>query len=161
MKTRSLLIGISIIVFCASIVSTAHAGITTKTEVYAVRGKRQLKIHLHYPDGWKAEDTRPSIIFFHGGSWSGGSPKKFLKQAEYFASRGMVSARAEYRVKSRDGVTPDDCVRDARSSLRWMKKNAEKLGIDPAKIVASGGSAGGHLAACMMIENRKFRGQYT
>lgn len=35
-----------------------------------------------------------------------------------------------------------------------MKKNAPKLGIDPEQMVSSGGSAGGHLAACMMIEDR-------
>jgi acetyl esterase/lipase len=35
--------------------------------------------------------------------------------------------------------------------MRWMRKNAGKHGIDPKKIIASGGSAGGHLAACMMI----------
>ncbi len=153
MRTLSLFIGISSIVLSPLFGSTAHAGITTKTELYAVRGERKLELHLHYPEGWKAEDERPSIIFFFGGGWSGGSPKKFVRQAEYFASRGMVAARADYRVKSRDGVTPDDCVRDARSAVRWMKKNSDKLGIDPNKIVASGGSAGGHLAACMMIEN--------
>jgi hypothetical protein len=63
----------------------------------------------------------------------------------------MVAARADYRVKSRDGVTPDKCVEDARSAVRWMRNNARRLGIDPEKLIASGGSAGGHLAACTMI----------
>jgi dienelactone hydrolase len=65
----------------------------------------------------------------------------------------MVAARADYRVKSRDGVTPDKCVEDARSAVRWMRKNSRRLGIDPEKLIASGGSAGGHLAACMMIDD--------
>jgi len=154
MKTLSRLTGISTIACCAMIGGrTADAGMTTKTEVYATRGERTLEIHLHFPEGWKAEDKRSSIIFFFGGGWSNGTPDQFLDQAEYFASRGMVAARADYRVKSRDGVTPDDCVRDARSAVRWMKKNAPKLGIDPEQMVSSGGSAGGHLAACMMIED--------
>ena len=154
MNTRSLFTGISTFACCALIAGeTVGAGITTKTEVYATRGERKLEIHLHFPEGWKAEDKRSGIIFFFGGGWSNGSPEQFLKQAEYLASRGMVAARADYRVKSRDGVTPDDCVRDARSAMRWMKKNASRLGLDPKKIVASGGSAGGHLAACMMIED--------
>ena len=63
----------------------------------------------------------------------------------------MVAARADYRAKSRDGVTPDKCVEDARSAVRWMRKNSRRLGIDPMNLIASGGSAGGHLAACMMI----------
>jgi acetyl esterase len=125
----------------------------TKTEVYATRGDRELTITLHYPQDWSADDARPSIIFFFGGGWNAGSTEQFVTQADYLASRGMVAARADYRVKSRDGVTPDECVRDARSAVRWMKKNASRLGIDPEKLVASGGSAGGHLAACMMIDS--------
>lgn len=154
MKALSHMTGISTIACCALIGGrTADAGITTKAEVYATRGERNLGIHLHFPEGWNAGDKRPGIIFFFGGGWSNGSPDQFLAQAEYFASRGMVAARADYRVKSRDGVTPDECVRDARSAMRWMKKNAPELGIDPEKIISSGGSAGGHLAACLMIED--------
>jgi acetyl esterase/lipase len=119
--------------------------------VYATRGERELQIHLHFPPDWKAGDSRASVIFFFGGGWKKGTPNQFLPQAEYFASRGVVTARADYRIKNKDGVSPDECVRDARSAVRWMKKNADRLGIDPGKLVASGGSAGGHLAACMMI----------
>jgi acetyl esterase/lipase len=60
----------------------------------------------------------------------------------------MVAARADYRVKSRQGVTPKECVEDAKSAVRWMRANAAKLGVDPNRIVAAGGSAGGHIAAC-------------
>ncbi len=125
---------------------------TTKTETYRRVGERELEIHLHFPADWKPADKRPAIVFFFGGGWTSGSVQQFGPQAEYFASsRGMVAARADYRVKSRDGVTPDVCVQDARSAVRWLRKHAGRLGIDPAKLVSSGGSAGGHLAACMMI----------
>ena len=72
-------------------------------------------------------------------------------QAKHLASRGMVAARADYRVKSRHGVTPKECVEDAKSAVRWMRQNAAKLGIDPDRIVAAGGSAGGHIAACTAL----------
>jgi acetyl esterase/lipase len=39
-------------------------------------------------------------------------------------------------------------VKDAKAAIAWVRENAERLGIDPNKIAASGGSAGGHLAAC-------------
>jgi acetyl esterase/lipase len=45
-------------------------------------------------------------------------------------------------------TTPDKCVEDAKSAVRWLRKNAAKFGINPDKIIASGGSAGGHIAAC-------------
>ena len=68
-----------------------------------------------------------------------------------FASRGLVSANVEYRIKTKDGVTPDKCVEDARSAVRWVRANADRLGIDPQKLITAGGSAGGHLAACAII----------
>ena len=64
---------------------------------------------------------------------------------------GMVAARADYRVKSRHGVTPKECVEDAKSAVRWLRQNAAKLGVDPNQIVAAGGSAGGHIAACTAL----------
>jgi acetyl esterase/lipase len=60
----------------------------------------------------------------------------------------MVAFSAEYRVKSRNGTTPFECVKDAKSSIRWVREHAVELGVDPDRIVASGGSAGGHIAGC-------------
>lgn len=121
--------------------------------VYKTIGDRELAIHLHFPPGWKASDKRPAIVFFFGGGWRNGHVRAFLPQAEYFASRGLVTARADYRVQSRDGVAPDACVTDARSAVRWVKQHASRLGVDPGKLITSGGSAGGHLAACAMIRD--------
>ncbi len=150
MKTPSY-VSVSILVLLILFPQSFVAAEETRSEVYATRPERKLEMHLHFPPDWKASDSRSSIIFFFGGGWKKGTPNQFLPQAEYFASRGMVAARADYRIKNKDGVSPDDCVRDARTALRWMKQNADRLGIDPDKIVASGGSAGGHLAACLMI----------
>ncbi len=55
---------------------------------------------------------------------------------------------AEYRVKSRNKTTPFECVKDGKSAIRYVRANAAKLGVDPKRIVASGGSAGGHVAGC-------------
>jgi acetyl esterase len=145
------LVKVLIIILLCGTVFAAETTPDFKTFTYKTIGDRELKIHIHYPPGFKAGDSRPGIIFFFGGGWTGGRIEQFQPQAEYLAGRGMVAARADYRVKSRDGVTPDKCVEDARSAMRWMRKNAGKHGIDPKKIIASGGSAGGHLAACMMI----------
>ena len=131
---------------------SAPGGDSPKTEfVFKTIGTRQLKIHLDYPSDWKPTDRRGAIIFFFGGGWSHGTVGQFEVQADYFASRGLVAARADYRVRGLDGVTPDKCVEDARSAVRWLRKNAPRLGVDPQRLIASGGSAGGHLAACTMI----------
>ena len=59
----------------------------------------------------------------------------------------MVSILADYRVKSRNNTQAIYCLKDAKSAIRWVRQNARKIGVDPNRIVASGGSAGGHLAA--------------
>src|SRR6266404_6084421 len=123
----------------------------TKTFKYSKAKQADLELVVHFPPDWKDTDKRPGIVFFFGGGWEGGSIKQFEPQAQYLASRGMVTARADYRVKSRHGVTPKECVDDARSAVRWFRQNAGKLGVDPGKIVASGGSAGGHIAACTTL----------
>src|SRR6478752_473806 len=111
--------------------------------VYKTIGDRKLTIDFDYPPGWKATDKRPAIVFFFGGGWTKGSPTQFKPQAEYFAKRGLVCGRADYRVRGKDGVTPDKCVEDALSAMRWVRGHAAQLGTDPDRIVAAGGSAGG------------------
>ena len=93
------------------------------------------------------DSTRPAAVFFYGGAWNRGTVTQFEQQAKYLASRGMVTFVADYRVKSRQKVAPDACVADAKSAVRWVRTHAERLGIDPERIAAGGGSAGGHIAA--------------
>lgn len=59
----------------------------------------------------------------------------------------MVAISAEYRIKSLHKTSPVESLKDAKSAIRWVRKNAAELGVDPEKIIAGGGSAGGHLAA--------------
>jgi len=116
--------------------------------VYKTVGDRELAMDVDYPPDWKPSDRRPAIVFFFGGGWTTGTPAQFKPQAGYFARRGLVCARADYRLRLKDKIQPDQCVADAISAMRWVRSHAAQLGIDPDRIVASGGSAGGHLAAC-------------
>jgi acetyl esterase/lipase len=119
-----------------------------KRHTYKKTPQGDLPIYVHFPKDWTAQDKRPAIVFFFGGAWTGGTVEQFARQAHYLASRGIMAARTDYRVRSRHQTTPDKCVEDAKSAVRWLRKNAAKFGIDPNRIVASGGSAGGHIAAC-------------
>ena len=107
----------------------------------------ELKLHIFNPEVHKKDDKRPAIVFFFGGGWNGGSPNQFFPHSAYLASRGMVAISAEYRVKSRHGTSPQACVKDGKSAVRWIRAQADVLGIDPNKLLAGGGSAGGHVAA--------------
>jgi acetyl esterase/lipase len=112
-----------------------------------VEGK-ELKLLVDKPPGWTAADKRPAIVFFFGGGWVGGTPKQFERHSAYFASRGMVGVRVEYRTIAKGDKGPPllSCA-DAKSAIRHVRAHAAELGIDPARIAGSGGSAGGHLAA--------------
>jgi acetyl esterase/lipase len=139
-------------VLVTSLTVPAHAQEKAKPSVETLTYKKtkegDLPLTVHFPPDWNKEDKRPAIVFFFGGGWTGGRVTQFEPQAAYLASRGMVAARADYRVKSRHNVTPAQCVEDAKSAIRWVRQNAGRLGVDPDRIVAAGGSAGGHIAAC-------------
>jgi acetyl esterase len=117
-------------------------------EVYKTFGDVKLNTYIFSPKGHKAGDKRPAIVFFFGGGWNAGSPKQFHEHCKYLASRGMVAMTADYRVASRHKVKVIDCVQDAKSAVRWIRQNAKRLGVDPNRVAAGGGSAGGHIAAC-------------
>lgn len=119
--------------------------------VYKEINGTQLKLSLYNPDGFNKNKKYPTIIFFFGGGWSGGSITQFEDQAQYFASRGMITILADYRVKSRNDTSPFEAVKDAKSAMRYIKIHAKTLHIDTNKIVAAGGSAGGHLAAATTL----------
>jgi acetyl esterase/lipase len=119
--------------------------------IYKQTPEGDLKLHFNYPSDWTASDTRPAIVFFFGGGWNGGNIKHFSRQAAYLAERGMVAVRADHRVKSRHGTSPDKCVEDGKSAIRWVRANAGTLGINPDMIAGSGGSSGGHVAACASL----------
>ncbi|MDF3131052.1 alpha/beta hydrolase [Kiritimatiellaeota bacterium B1221] len=114
---------------------------------YKKIGDVELRLHIFNPPNHQASDKAPAIVFFFGGGWIKGSPEQFFPFCKHLASRGMVAASAEYRIQSKHGTTPVECVKDGKSALRWMRTHAEKLGIDPHKLAAGGGSAGGHVAA--------------
>jgi acetyl esterase len=119
--------------------------------VFKTTPQGDLKLHVYLPSGWKAEEKRPAIVFWFGGGFTKGSPIAFSRQSEYFASRGLVCICAEYRIKSVHGTAIDKCLEDARSAMRWVKSHASQLGIDPEKVIVSGGSAGGTLALSVAL----------
>jgi acetyl esterase len=120
-----------------------------RAEVYKTIGDTKLKLWIFEPEGHKKSDKRPAVVFFFGGGWRAGTPGQFEMQCKYLTSRGMVAMTADYRVSSRNGTKATACVEDGKSAVRWIRKNARKLGVNPAKVAAGGGSAGGHVAAAI------------
>lgn len=117
------------------------------------------------------KQRRPAILLIHGGAWSawrGGDCTAwdggvFAPHARYFANRGMVAVSISYRNVPQPGKDPAafeagpglaDLIADCRTAVRFLRFNAERFGIDPARIAVLGDSAGGHLAAALGTINR-------
>lgn len=119
-----------------------------RAEIYKKASGDDLYLYIFEPENHDPDtDQRQAIVFFFGGGWTGGSPTQFEQHSRYLAKRGMIGIVADYRVKSRQDTTPRECVADGKSAVRWIRAHAEKLGIDPDRLAAGGGSAGGHVAA--------------
>jgi len=109
-------------------------------------GPVPLRLFVVKPDGWKATDRRPALVFYFGGGWTTGTPASSIFWAKFAAKLGLVGIAPDYRTKGRFDTPPHAAVADARASLRWVQVHAAELGIDSTRIAVGGNSAGGHVA---------------
>lgn len=92
-----------------------------------------------------AVGLRPGVIVFHGGGWiHTGKATAYRSLCLPYLERGFVVANVEYRVAAQ-AIAPA-AVTDALDATHWFFKHARQFGVDPKRIVVTGGSAGGHLA---------------
>jgi acetyl esterase len=123
-------------------------------EVYKSVDTFKLKADIFYTKQALERMNNTAIVFFHGGGWAYGTPGEFFTTCERYAKMGIVTFSVDYRLSIDNGVTPNknispiECIMDAKSAMRWVRANASKFNIDQNKIIASGQSAGGHLALC-------------
>ena len=108
-----------------------------------------LTLEVYNPLRFDAKKSYPVIVFFFGGGWSTGTTAQFEPHARYLNSRGITAILVNYRVKQRQGTSPIESLKDAKSAIRYIRKNAGQLHIEADKIIAAGGSAGGQLAAAV------------
>ena len=151
LKTRKILFSVCVLFVSYSTSAQLQDAQSGDFIEYKRVGDISLKLEVIKPLFQSDSVLKPAMVFFFGGGWVEGKTKQFEPQAEYFAQRGMVCFLVDYRVESRHGTTPFDALMDAKSAMRFIKKNALQLGIDSTMIVASGGSAGGQLAAATAL----------
>jgi acetyl esterase/lipase len=90
------------------------------------------------------QTPQPTIIYIHGGGWTGGAKETQLFNLLPYLEMGWNAVNVEYRL-ARVSQAPA-AVEDCLCALRWVIRNAKQYGFDTTKLVVSGGSAGGHLA---------------
>ncbi|MGC1482103.1 MAG: alpha/beta hydrolase [Chthoniobacterales bacterium] len=117
-----------------------------ETFVYRDGKPAAMRLFVVKPKGWRANEQRSAFVWFFGGGWLRGNPQQSIGWARWAAELGMVGIAPDYRTRDRFKTSPRDSVADARASVRWLQDHAPELGIDPARIVVGGYSAGGHVA---------------
>jgi acetyl esterase/lipase len=90
-----------------------------------------------------AQGRLPAVVAIHGGGFRAGKRDSYLPLILGLAERGYVAATVDYRLSPKHQFPA--AVEDVKASVRWMRANAGRYGIDPDRIGAIGGSAGGHL----------------
>lgn len=112
---------------------------------YGKAGEHSLRLDVYMPEALSGTNkTAPGVILIHGGGWRHGKRQDYKYYAVRFAKQGYVVATVSYRLI---GVAPfPACVHDVKCAVRWMRANAAQYNVDPNRIAAVGGSAGGHLA---------------
>lgn len=113
--------------------------------VYAQYGERKLLADFFTPVTPKT--ALPAVVVVHGGGWLKGDKSKFRALAIDLAKRGYVTMAIEYRLGG-ESLFPA-AIHDCNAAVRYLRANADTYGIDPQRIGAVGGSAGGHLVGLM------------
>ena len=122
--------------------------ISIKTDVeYGQAGDVKLKLDTYTPKEPAAKKL-PCLVWIHGGAWQGGNKSSGMGTVAPFAATGeYVGVSVGYRLT---GVASWPAqIYDCKAAIRWIRAHADELGIDPDKIGAWGGSAGGHLVAML------------
>jgi acetyl esterase/lipase len=126
-------------------------GVTSQADIRyaAVSGYRRLTLDLYMPPS--TGEAKPLILYVHGGGWMNSDSRHMGAIADLpalfaqLAGEGFVVASIEYR-HGKEARFPAQ-VQDVRAALRFLKENATRFGIDPARTGIMGGSAGAHLAS--------------
>ena len=110
---------------------------------YGPHGERNW-MDVYLPEG---AGRRPLVVGIHGGGWTGGNLESYTLRSKTLARRGFVAATVTYRFWP-DAPCPA-AIDDVMRAIRYLRAGAKDLGIDAERVGVYGGSAGGHLAACL------------
>lgn len=119
----------------------------TADQVYAAPEGQALHADVWAP---AAPGPHPGVLLVHGGSWQRGRRGDMAAVGRRLAARGYVAVSVDYRLAPAHRFPAQ--LEDCRAALRWMRREAPRLGIDPERIAAFGYSAGGHLAALLATD---------
>lgn len=110
--------------------------------VFGTGAGRELRCDVYRPPA--PTGPSPAVLLVHGGSWRHGDRTQLRGYGILLGRAGYVCVASEYRLLP-EAPWPAQ-IHDVKAALRWMRANANELGIDPSRIAVEGNSAGAHLA---------------
>lgn len=114
---------------------------------YLPEGRKELA-DLYFPAQMPAGKKLPALVWIHGGGWVGGTRDsgREISVCSELARNGYVMMSIDYTLADKERPVWPKNLWDCKTAVRWLRKNADRLGVDPERIGVAGGSAGGHLA---------------
>lgn len=142
-------VGLSSLVVAATPPPVVEAGIEVQAGIpYAANGNPRQTLDVYLPQRRSARTPLPVIVFIHGGGWVGGSKAAGRAVLQpWVASGNYIGVSVNYRLAG-EARWPAQ-IHDCKAAIRWLRANAGRLGIEPAKIGVVGISAGGTLATLL------------
>ncbi len=127
--------------------------VPVQTEVYARPGGQELTLDFYAPPFRKDTNRRPGcLVVIHGGGWDSGDNSQLTEWNHRWAFRGWAVAALNYRLAP---LHPWPAQRDdVLAAIAWLKANADRLGLDSARFVVVGRSAGGQIATAVAFGAR-------
>lgn len=118
---------------------------------------RPEKLDLYLPPDPKPGTKRPAVIVIHGGGWKLGdkADDRETQIAGTLANAGFVVVSINYQLAMRDKPAWPTCLDDCRAAVRWLREHAEEYAIDPDRLGAIGGSAGGSMSLLIALDEAK------
>ena len=105
-----------------------------------------VSIDLYRRTDFDPRAPHPTLMYLHGGSWTGGDPHAQSRPLiHHLAATGWLVATVRYPL-SPQATFPDHLV-GVKRALAWLRTQGPAQGVNPAQIAVAGGSAGAHLAA--------------
>lgn len=119
---------------------SAHHELRTDV-VFGEAGGEPLRYDHYRPLG--VTGPAPCVVFVHGGGWTAGDPSQAAGNALHLTRQGIATIAISYRLAPAQPFPA--ALDDVRTGLRWVRRHADELGVDPDRLALLGLSAGAHL----------------
>ncbi|MGI8579433.1 MAG: alpha/beta hydrolase [Solirubrobacteraceae bacterium] len=140
-----LAVSIAAIVLAGAICAVAFAARVDRDVAYKRTSAGSLRLDVYRPAGFHG--PRPAVLLFHGGGWNSGDKAELADEGRRLARLGYVALSVNYRLEPPAPFPAT--ILDALSAVRWVRRHAHGLNVDPTRLGALGSSAGGNLAALL------------